>query len=91
MDIPCAMLLRDYRKLGNVSLADMLAKLKAVANPGELETMRRSTILRHESGERFPGARMQQLYELATDRAVTPEDHVLAKNEFQAAKAKPRG
>lgn len=70
------MLLRDYRKLGNISLADMLAKLQAVADPGELERMRRSTILRHETGNAFPGARMQQLYILATDGAVRPEDWV---------------
>lgn len=70
------MQLRDYRKLGNISLDDMLAKLRAVAAPGELDKTRRATILRHETGLRFPGARMQMLYRLATDDAVKPDDWV---------------
>jgi hypothetical protein len=49
------MQLRDYRKLGDISLEDMLAKLRAVAAPGELDKTRRATILRHETGLRFPG------------------------------------
>jgi hypothetical protein len=78
------MLLREYRKHGGVSLADMLVKLKAVAAPGELDKMRRSTILRHESGEHFPAARMQALYALATNDAVLPGDHVAVRREWEA-------
>jgi hypothetical protein len=78
-----AMLLRDYRKLGNISLADMLEKLKATADSTELDKLHRSTILRHESGERFPNARMQQLYIMATDGAVRPEDWVSLQDSLR--------
>lgn len=83
------MQLRDYRKLGNISLEDMLAKLRAVAAPGELDSTARSTILRHETGQRFPGARMQTLYALATDDAVKPDDWVKlqTKEDQQYAQA----
>jgi hypothetical protein len=81
------MQLRTFMKLsGELSIDQMLDKLKAVADPRELDELAASTISRHASGKMFPSARLQELYALATDRAVMPNDWVELAREARQAK-----
>jgi hypothetical protein len=81
------MQLRTFMKLsGELSIDQMLEKLRAVAEPRELDDLASSTISRHASGKMFPSARLQDLYAIATDRAVMPNDWVELARESRAAK-----
>lgn len=71
------MQLRTFMKLnGEMTIPQMIERLRAVANDGELEDLARTTVGRHVAGEIFPSARLQELYALATERAVMPNDWV---------------
>lgn len=71
---------------GELTIDQMLEKLRAVADQGELDDLAASTISRHASGKIFPSARLQDLYVAATDRAVMPNDWVELAAEARLAK-----
>lgn len=75
---------RAYLQLTKMTLGQMLEKLKALAEPGDLEDLSLSTVSRHVSGQYFPSAYLQDLYSRATDGAVTPQDWVDLARELRA-------
>lgn len=80
-----AMQLRTYLELAGLSLPQMLEKLAAVAQPGELsEGFGISAISRHSRGLLFPTPILQELYSRATDSAVQPQDWVKLALEKRA-------
>lgn len=65
------MQLRAWRKL------KALPRIKIAEAIGTSEV----SVLRHERGERFPGAKLQEKYLQLTEGAVTPQDWLdLSKN-----------
>jgi hypothetical protein len=78
------MQLKPYLKLRGMTYEDLLPKLKEIAEPGELDDLSVSTISRHARGEFFPPARMQDLYDRATEGAVKPQDWVDLHRDLRA-------
>jgi len=81
------MQLKTFMKLsGELTLEQMLEKLRAVAEPGELDKLVASTVGRHSIGENFPNARLQDLYDRASGGAVKAQDWVDLAREVRQQK-----
>lgn len=84
------MLPREYLKLSGRTHQQVLDQLKELAEPGELIDLSLSTVCRHFSGQYFPGARLQDLYDTATGGVVKPQDWVDLAREMRAEKERLR-
>lgn len=75
---------REYLKLSGQTLGNVLERVKELAEPGELEDLSLSTVGRHFSGQFFPPARLQDLYDQASGGALKPQDWVDLAREKRA-------